>query len=129
MKECPCGTTKDYTHCCSLYIDNGQLAVSPEILMRSRYCAYTMGKIEYIEQTMRGKALIGFEEREAKRWARRVNWIGLQVLNVIPEDKNKGYVEFVALFMDKGTLQSIHEISEFEKIEGRWFYTDGNQLI
>jgi SEC-C motif-containing protein len=125
MKLCPCGSALQYSYCCGVYIEGGMPAGSPEALMRSRYSAYTMAKIAYIKKTMRGKALSGFNPGEAKRWARRVEWVGLRVVKVIPETEDQALVEFIARFRDGGVLQSIHEMSEFERVEGVWYYVDG----
>ena len=125
MKLCPCGSGLHYSSCCGVHIEGGTPACTPEALMRSRYTAYTMAKIAYIKKTMRGKALSGFNPGEAKRWARRVEWVGLRVLKVVSDSENQGFVEFVASFRDSGVLQSIHEMSEFERAEGVWYYVDG----
>ncbi len=125
MTLCPCGSTIDYLSCCGLYIDGASIAGSPEVLMRSRYTAYTLAKVSYIKRTMRGKALTGFNAGEAKRWARRVIWTGLRVINAFKEHADKGFVEFIARFQDGDHLQSIHEISEFHRVQGVWFYVDG----
>lgn len=129
MKLCPCGSGLQYSSCCGLYIEGGISVSKPEALMRSRYTAYTMAKIAYIKKTMRGKALSGFQTGEAKRWARRVEWVGLRVVNVVPEDGNKGFVEFIASFRDGGVSRSIHEMSEFWRVEGVWYYVDGINLM
>lgn len=96
--------------------------------MRSRYTAYTMANIDYIKETMRGNALIGFQELDAKRWAKRVNWIKLNVLKSAVENASTGYVEFEASFVDSSHLKSIHEKSEFICEEGRWYYIGGKHL-
>ncbi len=125
MKLCPCGSGLHYSSCCAVYIEGGIPASTPEALMRSRYSAYTLAKIAYIKKTMRGKALSGFHPGEAKRWARRVEWVGLRVLKVVPPSENQGFVEFIASFLEGGEPQSIHEMSEFERVGGVWYYVDG----
>ena len=81
--------------------------------MRSRYTAYCLVDIDYIQKTMRGRALMGFNSVNAKRWAKRVHWISLSVLDAVLDSLGKGHVEFIATFMDGDTLKSIHEKSEF----------------
>lgn len=122
---CPCDSGLHYSACCGVYIENATPAETAVALMRSRYTAYTMAKITYIQKTMRGNALRGFHPGEAKRWARRVEWLGLRVLKVVPENEQLGYVEFIASFREGGVLQSIHEVSKFERDEGIWYYVDG----
>lgn len=93
--------------------------------MRSRYTAYTMADIAYIEKTQCGQAAEGFNALEAYAWAKRVTWIKLEVLNTSLSKPKKGTVEFIATFIDAGISQSMHEKSEFIKKAGQWFYVDG----
>ncbi|WP_133127775.1 YchJ family protein [Legionella nagasakiensis] len=125
MTRCPCGSNVDYSHCCGLYLEGEQIPLSPEALMRSRYTAYSLANIDYIKKTMRGRALNGFHEEEARLWAEQVVWLGLQVVNARHETPEQGYVEFIARFMDGTTIKSIHEISEFHRQQGQWYYVDG----
>ena len=127
MSICPCGSSHDYLECCGLYIDKGYLPLSPETLMRSRYTAYTMANIAYIKNTMCGKMLLNFNEFEARQWSTTIIWMGLQVLQHRYDGVDKGFVEFIASYLDKEQLRKIHEISEFIKIDDKWFYSDGVQ--
>jgi len=76
---------------------------------------------------MQGKPLMGFNEIEITHWAKSVQWLGLNVIKAHqdPADKHTGFVEFIATFVDKGAIQTIHEISQFKLINGCWFYVDG----
>ncbi|MCE0724115.1 MULTISPECIES: YchJ family protein [Legionella] len=125
MSSCPCGSQNTYELCCGLYIDNKQLPETPEQLMRSRYTAYSMGKIDYIKNTMKGNALISFNEMEAGQWAKSVTWIDLEVMHTSMSGPDKGFVEFAARFSEHNQIKIIHELSEFHKETGRWFYVDG----
>ncbi|RUR13713.1 YchJ family protein [Legionella septentrionalis] len=125
MQLCPCGSNKIYSVCCGLYLDGKFIPETPEQLMRSRYTAYSLANIDYIKKTMCGKALVGFNPLAAEHWAKKILWIGLQVMNTPQETPEKGYVEFIATFLEEDKLDSIHEISEFHRLEGRWFYVDG----
>lgn len=122
---CPCGSQNYFMQCCNLYLCEEKIPETPELLMRSRYSAYALANINYIQKTMCGKMLIDFNPEEAEEWAKKVNWRGLQVINSRMETPEKGYVEFVAHFIDAGKSRSIHEISEFNLIDGHWFYVDG----
>ncbi|MDX2345766.1 MAG: YchJ family metal-binding protein [Legionella sp.] len=130
MIDCPCGSKNKYDQCCEPYLTKTQYPKTPEALMRSRYTAYTLANIDYIKKTMRGPALFGFDEEDAKRWAARVTWMGLKVFQASSEKptQNKGYVEFEAKFMENYDLKSIHEKSEFIREKNRWYYVDGTQL-
>lgn len=125
---CPCDSQKKYLSCCEPLITGKQRPETPEALMRSRYTAYTMANIDYIKQTMRGDALTGFQELDAKRWAKRAHWIKLNVLKSAIENTNTGYVIFEASFVDGARLKSIHEKSAFISEAGQWYYIGGTHL-
>lgn len=127
MNQCPCKSNKAYLDCCGKYIEDKAIPQSPEALMRSRYTAYSLADMDYIKKTMQGKPLLGFNEPEAKQWAMSVLWLGLEVVRRFSKEAQHD-VEFVATYLDKGTLKSIHEISQFHCIDGAWFYIDGEQL-
>lgn len=123
MKMCPCGSQKRYMDCCGLYIQTKTAAPTPEALMRSRYSAFVEGNIPYIRKTMRGPALVGFNNN---RFQKTVVWLGLEVIaaSLDPEDANMGYVEFKAKCKPTPykEIEILHEKSKFEKLDGKWFY-------
>lgn len=93
------------------------IAPTPLALMRSRYCAYSMSRIDYIEKTMRDKALKGFNKEEALAWSRQCQWQGLEIIQA------KGNtVHFIAHFHFQGAQQTINENSLFEQIDNQWYY-------
>jgi SEC-C motif-containing protein len=122
---CPCGSSKHYSSCCGAYISGFALPPTPEALMRSRYTAYSLAKIDYIARTMTGPAAEGFDPIEAKRWAESVHWNRLDVLSSAMNG-DRGEVKFKASFTEDGKKQTIAEHSLFERIQGRWMYV--NQL-
>lgn len=128
MMLCPCGSDIDYLACCNPCLENKTIPETPEALMRSRYTAYTLGNIDYIRNTMRGKPLAGFDDMEARRWSQSIQWLCLKVITTRQESEPQGFVEFSACYLDKNSVKTIHEISEFEKIHNCWFYTDGKQI-
>lgn len=125
MSLCPCGSQNTYETCCSLYLEKKHIPQTPEQLMRSRYTAYSLGTIDYIIKTMKDKALLDFNELEAVQWAKRVTWIRLEVINAFMTSPELGFVEFEAHFSEQNQVHIIHELSEFHKINDRWFYVDG----
>ena len=89
MSLCPCGSEKPYEQCCEVFIEKKQIPHTPEQLMRSRYTAYSLAKIDYIKNTMKGKILIGFDETEARSWSQSVTWVGLKVIQAYEETPKK----------------------------------------
>ncbi len=117
---CPCGSGKDYSKCCGPYIEGEANSPTPESLMRSRYTAYTQNNLDYIEKTVRGEA---FKQFERKRTG-GVEWVKLDVL-FSEEEGGEGTVQFIAHFRHQGAEQLLHEISSFQKVDGKWYYTKG----
>lgn len=125
ISYCPCGSQIEYAACCGLYHQGQQAAPTPEALMRSRYTAYVLGNIGYIQRSMRGKPLLGFNALEAEAWAKSVKWAGLEIIHVKNISPKLGYVEFIARFVENGKNCAIHEVSEFRYAEDQWFYVKG----
>lgn len=127
-ERCPCNPRNYFSECCDLYISGKQLPKTPEALMRSRYSAYTKGNIFYIQKTMCGPALLGFNADEAQQWANESQWLGLEVINSAHESVTKGHVEFIALYRLNQKDCKIHERSEFHYINDRWYYMNGKMI-
>lgn len=89
--------------------------------MRSRFVAYTKANIAYIERTMCGPAASKFDACRARKWAKQVQWLGLQVLSS-QQTGDEGVVEFIATYMIDGKQQQIHERSQFRYLVDRWYY-------
>lgn len=127
MLQCPCGSKIDYQQCCAPLIEGKSLPTSPEALMRSRYTAYTQANMEYIDATMRGEAAQNFSIEQARQAAKQTKWLGLKVLAVphVAAGATVGYVEFSAEYIWQGKMLTLHEVSEFHLLDGRWFYVKG----
>src|SRR3990167_4863522 len=120
--HCPCNSKKLFCDCCEPYLADKQKAPTPESLMRSRYTAYSLARIDYIQTTMCKKAAENYDPIEATKWASSVTWLGLTVVEAPPPKNNTGTVTFVARFLDNNVRRKIVEKSLFEKIDGKWFY-------
>ena len=96
--------------------------------MRSRYSAYTLGNIAYIEKTMCGSAKQGFNADEAQQSAVQSKWLGLTILKQHQDNDTVGFVEFVARYRLDQKAHRLHECSEFHYIGDRWYYVDGKLL-
>jgi SEC-C motif-containing protein len=99
----------------------GVHAPTPEALMRSRYSAYAIGLIDYLLATWHPSTAPG------ELVLSPVKWINLEVRNA-QEAGDAGVVEFVARCRVNGRAQRLHEISNFVRMDGRWYYIDG-QII
>src|SRR3990167_4210595 len=112
MNNCPCHSNQDFSLCCEPYITGEKTAETPEKLMRSRYTAYTMADIKYIQKTMRKKAGENYDPIAAKNWASSVTWFGLTVIDAPIPSKQFGTVTFFARFLDGNIKKTIYEKSQ-----------------
>ena len=93
--------------------------------MRSRYSAFTLAAEGYL------LASWAPETRPSRvRFDPRQRWLGLSIKATEqggPHDQ-AGVVEFVARFKVDGRGHRLHEVSRFRKIDGCWYYLDGEHL-
>ncbi|MDP4030345.1 MAG: YchJ family metal-binding protein [Gallionella sp.] len=118
-KSCPCGAA-DYAACCGRY-HGGSNAPDAATLMRSRYSAYVLKLEAYLLATWHPDtrpAALDLAADNAK-------WLGLEVKNHTQESPDRATVEFVARYKIGGRAHRLHEVSNFVREEGRWFYVDG----
>ena len=119
---CPCGSGRTLSDCCGPFIDGAATPQTAEQLMRSRYTAYTLARADYLHATWhpttrRGE--LGLDEP--------VRWLGLKILRSEQGGPNddRGLVEFVARYKVDGRAHRLHEVSRFQRRDGRWLYVDG----
>ncbi len=91
--------------------------------MRSRYTAYVLRNADYLSRTWHPATRpveLGLDDG--------TTWQGLTVIRTSggSENDERGIVEFTARCRVKETPGSLHEISEFVRQQGRWFYLDGD---
>lgn len=121
---CPCQSGEPYSACCQPYHLGAAVAAdeSPAVLMRSRYSAFALGLVDYIQQswhpdTRPAVALQGDGEASEQ-------WMRLQVLSS-QVDAEYGYVHFCATCRDQERWFVLEERSRFACKNGRWYYLDG----
>lgn len=125
---CPCGSGKDYDHCCKALHDGGW-ADNALLLMRSRYCAYALGKADYIIRTTHPKNphfklnVEGWKQDILKSYG-NTQFQKLDIVEFIDGD-DVAYVTFVAHLKQNNRDGSFCEKSRFEKVDGHWLYLSG----
>lgn len=121
---CPCGRASDYTACCGRWHEGPLHLQAPdaESLMRSRYSAYVLGEHDYLLATWHPRTrpadLAGKEPG--------LRWLGLRVCRVEITDDTHAVVDFVARHKLGGRAGRLQESSRFERVDGRWYYIDGD---
>lgn len=116
---CPCDPSRRYAACCGP-LHTGQAAATAAALMRSRYSAYVLGDLEYLRASWATRTC-----PDALEFDPAVRWLGLEVKRQ-REDGDAAVVEFVARYrVGGGSAVRLHEVSRFERADGRWVYVDG----
>ena len=124
---CPCGSGKEYAECCGLYIEGGEHAPSAEELMRSRYTAFALQKMDYVRETTDPQAMHETDWKAQDDWAANAKFTKLEILSA-KEEGNKGFVEFKATFSINGEEHVHHERSKFRKHGGVWSFREGTEV-
>ncbi|MDN3920700.1 YchJ family protein [Roseateles violae] len=124
---CPCGSGRIYEACCGRWHQDfaaglGLRAPDAEALMRSRYSAYVLDKLDYLlaswHPSTRPASLAPNEPG--------LRWLGLEVKRHCQQDADHATVEFVARGKMGGRAHRLHEISRFVREDGAWLYVDGD---
>ncbi|WNG94864.1 YchJ family protein [Mycobacterium sp. ITM-2016-00318] len=119
--DCPCGGEERFCRCCRPLHAGERQASTAEELMRSRYCAYAVGDLDYLWRTWhprtRPEALTPSDEV----------WTGLEILDVVAgqQGDDEGEVEFLAHYLLNRRSGTLRERSHFAARARRWFYVDG----
>lgn len=120
---CPCGGGGAFGACCGPLLA-GEVAPSPERLMRSRYTAFVLRDGAYLHETWHPGTRPERVEPDAD-----TRWVGLEILAVEGGEpgSTRGFVEFAASYRMPGVggVQVQRERSRFVRQSGRWWYLDG----
>lgn len=96
--------------------------------MRSRYVAYCLEDIDYILATTHPSTRSQYSAKDLGRWAKENQWQKLEIISKTLGGPNHegGQVEFKAHFLNpSGKKEVHHELSDFSKVEGKWFFVKG----
>ena len=124
---CPCGRTDArgrataYEACCGRYLDHDTPAPDAECLMRSRYSAFVLGRVGYLEASWHASTRPAGLTLEPGQ-----KGLGLEVKRHRVIDAEHAEVEFVARSRLGGRGVRLHETSRFVREGGRWYYVDGD---
>lgn len=118
-QACPCGGGI-FSQCCGRYLEGSEAAPDAAALMRSRYSAYVLRNEQYLLQTWhsRTRPVPPLTEDGVK-------WLGLELKRHEPA-ADSAIVEFVARYRADGRGHRLHEVSNFVREQGRWWYVDGS---
>lgn len=127
---CPCrrmaAEPVPYALCCKPALEDGVPAPSAETLMRSRYSAFALGRVDYLHDSLAPEARRDFDRRAIAHWSQSAQWLGLDINGTEggqPGDET-GYVSFTAHYTMDGKRQAHRERSLFRFADGRWYFVE-----
>lgn len=125
--KCYCGRDNEFFQCCEPIINGKQKALTAEDLMRSRYCGYVAANVNYLLKSHHASTRPVKDKKGILKFAKSAKWISLSIINTKKglADDTDGWVEFKAVYMENGHMNSIHENSYFKKENDEWFYVSG----
>lgn len=130
MTLCPCGSGITYSDCCEQIISGGRTATTAEQLMRARYSAYVFAKMDFVFESTHPDHRQGYDHAGTKAWAETAEWLGLEIIGTKRggADDSTGEVEFIANFSEKGERRQHHEVGQFQRKGGYWYFTEGRMV-
>ncbi|MBF0117871.1 MAG: YchJ family protein [Desulfobacterales bacterium] len=131
MDKCPCGSDKIYKECCEPLISGQKHAENAEALLRSRYTAYTLSDVGYLLKTIHPKKKKQDDEKSIREWSKNSTWHKLEIIDIQNgvNDDLSGSIEFTVDFSERGKRKKHHELAEFKKEKGIWYFYDGKPPI
>jgi len=116
--SCPCGSTKKYKKCCAIF-HKGDYPKNVLSLMKSRYSAFALGKIDYIIKT----STFQNDYDDLKSFSENCEFKKLIIL-----EHTEDSVTFRATIFCNNIDNSFTEKSKFIMVDGMWKYESGEIL-
>ncbi len=128
--SCPCGSGRVFGECCAPILSGALQAPTAVALMRSRYSAYVVGRIEYLATSLHPQYRQDLDLAATRRWSVNTQWMGLEVVDTQGggESDEEGMVEFIATYKEKGLIKPHRERASFRRHEGIWCYIEGEVI-
>ena len=120
MKKCYCKSGLDFLECCEPILRVQKPATTALSLMRSRYSAYCLGDVNYLQATTHDHTWSDEELKFIQDWADNSFWQHLEII-----DFSDDMVEFKAYYIFDHVQHVHHEKSTFIKINDMYKYVDG----
>lgn len=123
-ETCPCGDGKAFARCCKPLHHAGSagLGTTAAATMRARYVAYVTKNAPFLLSTWHTTT-----RPTSLDFSDEVEWHGLTVVKTTGGGglDSSGSVEFRARFRREDAHLELHELSQFVREAGRWYYVDG----
>ena len=126
--RCPCGQGDSLEDCCGPIIEGRCHPQTAVALMRARYTAFATQQIGFLFASHHPDTRGEVDRDGVARSSKNSKWLGLEILHT--EDglagDQRGWVEFVARYRSNGRELLHHELSLFERHQGRWYFHGGH---
>ncbi len=120
MDKCYCKSGLDFSVCCEPVLRVDKVPSTALELMRSRYSAYCLGDVNYLQATTHDHSWSDEELKFIQDWADNSFWQHLEIVNY-----SEDIVEFKAYYIFEKVQHVHHEKSTFLKVNDMWKYVDG----
>ena len=124
MTLCPCCSERNFDDCCGPIIQ-GASAASAEALMRSRYTAFVIRNLDYVERTHAPEVYDDFNRAEAERLAEACEWLGLEI-RTSTETGDTAEIEYVLKFRREQQNIAKVALSRFRRDDGQWLFVSSD---
>jgi SEC-C motif domain protein len=127
---CICGVGESTETHCGPIIKGERDADTAEALMRSRYAAYALGEVDYILNSLHPEHRQDVDRAATEAWSKNAKWHSLEIVKTEAgaASDDRGKVEFIAKFDIRGVPQVHHELADFAKYNGHWYFVDGETI-
>ena len=127
-RPCPCTSKLTFDRCCEPYLAGRKVPETAERLMRSRFSAYALGKVDYLIATTSVEGREKLDRQDLADYCRSISCISLKILKTEAGGARdeEGTVLFHASLQAGGKRVLHRELSRFRREEGRWVYVDGD---
>ncbi len=127
-KPCPCTSKLTYDRCCQPFIEGKKAPETAALLMRSRFSAYALAKVDYLLKTTEASERAKIDRDDLINYCQNVKCVALKIIAAEqggPGDET-GTVKFHASLQVQGKRQLHIELSRFIRENGAWVYVDGD---
>jgi SEC-C motif-containing protein len=119
-EKCYCKSGQNFTQCCQPILRVDKIPKTALELMRSRYTAYCLGDVNYLQATTHNHTWTDEELKFIQDWSDNSFWQHLEIVQYDAE-----MVEFKAYYIFENKQHLHHEKSNFKKIQDMYKYVDG----
>ena len=80
-RPCPCTSKLTYDRCCEPFHSGKKAPESAALLMRSRFSAYALGKVDYLMKTTEATERAKLDRDDLAQYCRQVKCVSLKIIS------------------------------------------------